>query len=272
MKATNLVIQAAQFPPTFTGSPAEFFELMVTLLKIVSPTGTNFFYIGDAEPTSNVGPWLKSGDRWYVFDEDLKRYVPINVSDSETKWYKIGASTPSDSLPPVWLRTTQDASEESPTYGEAVGWYFFNGTTWVPFNSIVRSGTTAERPTSPISFQQYYDTDIQVLIWWERSAWRTVSGVPGDVKSVAYETLSEALLHNPGWQVLGASNAGVRGRWISQATKDPGADPETSLTVGSGVAQRAAFETFGETDGVQINSSSDVPYPPTIALWHLVKN
>jgi hypothetical protein len=54
-----------------------------------------------------------------------------------------------------------------------------------------------------------------------------------------------------------------------QATKDSGgANP---ITVGSGLAQREAFETFGETDGVKIDASSTVPYPPQLALWHLVK-
>jgi hypothetical protein len=93
--------------------------------------------------------------------------------------------------------------------------------------------------------------------------------VPGDVKAVMFETLVDALEHNPGWQVVGESNQALRGRIIMQATKDSGgANP---ITVGSGLAQREAFETFGETDGVKIDASSTVPYPPQLALWHLVK-
>lgn len=272
LRDTNLLIEMSGLPPTFRGTPQEFFAEAVRRMKIVSPNGTNFIYIGDIEPTSNVGPWLKNGDRWYVFDEDLKRYVPLNIEDSEKSWFFVQASVPDDVDPPLWLKTEKDSTEASPGFGEIVGWYFWNGALWVPFNSIVRSGTTANRPANPVDLQQYYDTTIATLIWWERSQWRTVSGTPGDIKAVAFDTLAEALTFNPGWEVLGAENQNVRGRWISQATKDsPGSGGTTDLSVGSGIAERAAFEVFGETDGVAIDSSSDVPYPPTIAFWHLVK-
>ncbi len=268
---TNLLVQMGPIPPTFEGTPQQLAEAMVLRMKIVSPSGTNFIFIGDVEPTSNVGPWLKNGTSWWVFDVDTKRYVPQDLSDAEQQWYAIGNSTPAKVDPPLWLKTKKDATEADPSFGNPIGWYEWNGSNWVPFTSLTLAGTTALRPASPEPFQQYYDTDISALIWFERSQWRTVSGIPGDIKAVGFETLTEALTANPGWDVLGASNQTIRGRWVSQATKDSGATPETDLSVGAGVAPRAAFETFGETDGVQINSSSDVPYPPTIAFWHLIK-
>lgn len=271
LKSTNLILEVGPIPPTFEGTPQELAAEIVKRARIVSPSGTNFFYVGDTEPTSNVGPWLKGGVSWWVFDNDIKRYVPLDISDSETKWFHVGATTPASSDPALWFRTTKTPTEADPSIGDPIGWYEWNGSNWVSFIGIVASGTTANRPASPIALQQYYDTDLEVLIWYERNQWRTVAGLPGDIKAVAFETLTEALRFNPGWEVLGASNQSVRGRWISQATKDSGVTPESNLTVGAGVAQRAAFETFGETDGVKIDSSSDVPYPPTIAFWHLIK-
>lgn len=267
---TNLLLQGAPLPVDFSGSPQDLFAEFIRRTKIVSPTGTNFFFVGDTEPTSNVGPWLRGGTQWFVWDEDLKRYVPLDITSSEKKWFHAGATTPTSSTPPVWLRTTQDETTPG-AIGRAIGWYVFDGSSWVPFNSIVNSGTTEQRPAAPVELQQYYDTSITCLIWFERTQWRTVSGVPGDIKQVAYEVLSNALQNNPGWVLFGASNQTFRGRWLSQATKDPGATPETDLTTAPGVAHRAAFETFGETDGVQLNGASPVPYPPTIALWTLVK-
>ena len=257
----------APIPATFKGSPQEWADEMVRRMQIVSPTGTSFIFVGDVEPSSNAGPWLKDGTKWYVWDESLKRYVPLDISDSETTWYKIGASTPADSTPPVWLKTETDA----PNYGRGISWCVFDGTVWRPFDSLVNSGATASRPSNPATYERYYDTDISTLIWFERSQWRTVSGVPGDVKFVAWSTLDEALLHNPGWNVLGASNQALRGRFLSQATKDPGLTPVTDLNVDAGIAKRAAFETYGESDGVKIDASSSVPYPPSIAMWCLVK-
>lgn len=271
MKDTNLTLQVSPLPVTFKGTPQELFEQLVLRSKIVSPSGTNFFFIGDTEPTSNVGPWLKNEKQWFVWDEDIKRYVPLDISESETTWFHVGASTPASSDPPLWLRTTKDQVEGDTSIGSPIGWYVFVANVWAPFNSITLSGATANRPANPTEFQQFYDTDISCLIWWERNAWRTVDGVPGDVKHVALQTLEEALVQNPGWNLFGASNQAFRGRWISQATKNSGASPTTDLTVGAGVAKRAAFETFGETDGVKIDGASPVPYPPTIALWTLVK-
>lgn len=272
MQDTNLALQIAPLKATFQGTPQELVEQILRRAKIVSPTGTNFIYIGDAEPTSDVGPWLKLNKQWWVFDTDIKRYVPLDISESETLWFHMQNSTPSTSTPPVWLKTTKDQTEADPSHGNPIGWYTFNGVAWVPYAGIVLSGTTADRPPSPASFQQFYDTDIACLIWWERNAWRTVSGVPGDLKAVGFQVLAEALTANPGWSVFGANNQAFRGRWISQATKDSGGSPDTVLTVGAGVAPRAAFETFGETDGVQLNGASPVPYPPTIAMWTLIKD
>jgi hypothetical protein len=269
LQKTNLVIESAPIPQTFSGKPDELRKSIVERLLIKSPGGTAFITISDNEPNSNVGPWLKEGNKFYVYDEVTKRYVPLNVDDSVDDELQISESTPTTSTPPVWLRTIG---------GQPVTWYFWNGTVWTPGMNIVQSGPTANRPTSPFNLQQYYDSTISCLIWWERGAWRTVAGVPGDVKIVQTELLSQALTQNPGWKVLGAAQQSWRGRYISQAT----ADSEQTLTVPLGVASRNARETFGETDGVSLDGhlhggaglgadASPVPYPPTIALWHLVK-
>jgi hypothetical protein len=258
LQKTNLVLQSAPLPQTFKGKPDDLRKAIVERLLIMSPGGTVFINVGDSEPNSNVGPWLKEGKKLYVYDENTKRYVPLDVSDSTQDEFQISETTPTTSTPPVWLRTID---------GQPVTWYFWNGTQWTPHMNIVQSGPTANRPSSPFNLQQYYDSDISVLIWWERGAWRTVAGSPGDVKIVQASLLSAALIQNPGWALLGAAQQSWRGRYISQATKDT----EQTLTVGVGIAQRSAREIFGETDGVKIDGASPVPYPPTIALWHLVK-
>ena len=62
------------------------------------------------------------------------------------------------------------------------------------------------RPSNPTPFQRYYDTDINVEIWWDRGAWRTVVGNPGDCKFVKAANLSAALTNNPGWTAATVSN------------------------------------------------------------------
>ena len=87
-------------------------------------------------------------------------------------------------------------------YGNPLGFYSWNGAAWVAIPTVVASGTTAARPATPSSGQQYWDTTIQTLIIWNSSAnnWTTASGSVGDIKEVDTPLLSTALTNNPGWQ------------------------------------------------------------------------
>ncbi len=270
--ATDLFIQMGPIPPTFDGTPQELADAMIQRMKIMSPGGTNFIFTGDTAPTSNVGPWLR-GKQWWVWDPGTKQYVPLDISASLTIPFFIGASVPSGTVPEVWLQTTQDATDTAPNdFGMPVGWNFWNGVSWVPFIGIVASGPSASRPASPANLQQFYDTDISCLIWWERGAWRTVSGVPGDLKHVAFTTLAAALAANPGWDVFGRNTQGYLGRALSAATEDAvGSGGADNFPPASNVPARHAFDTYGENTQVATSATSGLVYPPTIALWLLVK-
>lgn len=261
----------SKIPASFKGSPQDLAIAMVQRMKILSPNGTNFIYIGDVAPTSNVGPWLKDGTQWWVWDTNTNQYVPQDISASFTAAFVMQNSTPTSTTPPLWLQTTQDATDVGGTVGDPIGWFLWDGTSWVPFSSIVLSGPTANRPSTPAAYQQYYDTDISTFIWFERGQWRTVDGVIGDVKIVTAATLTAALTQNPGWQVFALGTVAWRGRAITQATQDQGVNPVTNLPTASGVPPHAAFDTFGENNLFTTSPTGTVSSTPCIALWHLVK-
>lgn len=269
---TGDIIQACPLPPTMRGTPQEFFDEYTKRLTIVSATGRGRIVISDTEPTDANAIWIRGTAIW-LFDQASKRFVPIDISDSETHWFWIGSTTPTSTPPLLWLRTSSGTTRNTPnteSYGRAISWYEFDGSIWRPFNNIVNSGTTAQRPASPIDLEQYYDTDISVLIWFERSAWRTVDGIPGDIKFVAWPTLAEALLHNPGWALLGQGNASLRGRALSGATRDQ--DGSNPLTTDANVPQRSVGETFGETQGLTGNAATTISLPPMVGYYILAKN
>lgn len=272
LQATNLLIQMAPLPVTFKGTPNDMFAAAVRRMKILSPGGANFIFIGDVEPTSNVGPWLKGGTKWYVWDEATKRYVPQDISDSFTIPFWIGNSQPASHTPEVWLKTTKDASDVDLSHGDPIGWFMWDSVTssWVGVSPIVTSGPTASRPTSPEDLQQFYDTDIGTLIWFERAAWRTVSGVKGDVKHVVTEKLADALAQNPGWAFLGDTNQLWRGRTIVGATTDPGTNPVSVFPTSPGVNPETALTVSGETTTL-VTGPSSVTSTPKLALWTLYK-
>ncbi len=245
---TGLVIVASPLPADFEGDPQQFFEAFVERLEIKSPVGTNFFIVGDVEPETNLGPWLKDGNKWYVFDTTEARYVPVDISDSLPQFFVISSTEPAapgtdDAL--IWLQIAGD---------RAIGWKFWTGTQWRPGGNISPSGGTADRPSDPIDFEQFFDTDINCLLHWERGSWRTVSGTPGDVKYVTTNTLTAALTSNPGWSYLAESTQSWRGRSLAIASKDPGGSPESSFIVDSGITQRASKDEVG-TETVILDST-----------------
>lgn len=97
-----------------------------------------------------------------------------------------------------------------------VGWFGWNGLIWAPIPVAVPYGPTISRPTSPSTGTQYFDTDINVTIIFERSQWRTLGGSPGDVKNVIAATPAQALARNPGWEFY----TDAVGRVIAGANSD----------------------------------------------------
>lgn len=278
LKDTSLIVQAAPLPTTFKGRPNDFLAAMVQRMRIVSPNGANFIFIGDIQPTSNVGPWLKGGTQWWVWSDTQNTYVPLDISASLTIPFFIGNATPATNSPPVWLQTTNNSTDQNPNgFGTPIGWFFWNGTVWQPFDSIPNSGPTANRPATPVNFERYFDTDINVLIHWERGQWRTVSGSPGDIKAVTATTAAVALTQNPGWGLWGDSVVNQRARVIIAASQDPGGSPAYVQSTPAGVTATPQGSINGsngvpsEQNKLQIQNASAVTPPPQIAMYFMVK-
>lgn len=241
---TGLVISAAPIDPAFEGTPQEFFDHIVERMKIIAPFGISTFVISDTIPSSNVGPLLRGGTQWWVWDEALSTYVPLDVSESVDPPYQVSATPPADTAVPLWLQTDAGHTKFYQAY------LYMNGA-WRPLLGIVESGPTSSRPSSPANFQKYYDTDIETEIWWERGAWRTTSGVQGDVKFVMWSTLEEALERNPGWVDIGDPTGGgatqFRGRVLAGAALDAdGSGGTADLEVSAGITKRKAGVVTGE--------------------------
>lgn len=197
LQNTNLLIQASHLPPTFSGSPDELFQAMIERMKIVSPSGTSFFVESDVMPSSNVGPWLKGGTEWWVFDKELKTYVPLDISESETIWFQVSTNAPATAEPPLWLQIAND--------GNPVGWYWWNGASWVSFTALLDHSVTlpklVQQPIgSLISFDasgnaeavsggtpgQIPMIDVDGRVKWKNSAVApgTINGLVGTSKNL----------------------------------------------------------------------------------------
>lgn len=123
--------------------------------------------------------------------ELIAQYVEI-VGLNPFNGINFGPDTPSaDNRDRPWFQTT--------TSYDPIGWYSWDGSAWTPIPSKLPRGNTANRPSSPAEGTQYFDTDINVALIFERSQWRTLAGSPGDIKFVRATTIEAAVLKNPGW-------------------------------------------------------------------------
>lgn len=231
----QLAVTGAPLPPDFIGTPQEFFEAMLTRMRVIFPTGQTSFVISDTEPSTNLGPWLKNGTQWYVWDDNTKRYIPLDIEPS-MKLVTISETAPLDGTKPLWLQIKGS---------RVVRWNAWIDTGWKP---LYNRGASTDRPTDPVDYERFEDTTIGCEIVFYGHQWHTVSGVPGDVKFVTFATLADALTHNPGWTEIGQyySNTNVRGRAIVAAHKDSGVSPVSDFSPQSGITSRAAGDQFGE--------------------------
>lgn len=76
--ANSLPIQIvmASLPPSVVWSPQQLGDAIAERLSLVTAQTFALFVTGSTAPLSNVGPWLKDGLTWYVWDANTGTYIP----------------------------------------------------------------------------------------------------------------------------------------------------------------------------------------------------
>jgi hypothetical protein len=259
---TQLVIQASPLDPQFQGNLQELYDHFVERLRIVAPFGISTFVIGTQIPTSNQGPLFlvtSTGTSLWVWDDEAKTYVALDISPSVEPIYQISQQEPTADSVVLWMEIDANLKPET--------LWVKSGDTWYQWGQA--KGSTASRPSNPAEGTRFFDTDINVELIFERSAWRTLSGSPGDVKFVTHPTLSEAIRYSPGWVEASTTPAlgpSVRGRSLAAAHKDQGTSPVQDNPAVAGVSEQvAAREHFGSED-VTLTNEETPGWPET--HWH----
>lgn len=147
--------------------------------------------------------------------------------------------------------TPSEADRDKPWYKtdesyNPIGWYNWNGSTWATILNTLPSGTTANRPVSATTGQQYFDTTINCALVYERSQWRTLAGSPGDCKFVNATSISAAITANPGW----VEDTAVQNRVIAGVSTTH----EINATLGEETHTMTSGEIAPHTHAVNIKS------------------
>lgn len=305
------------------------------LLQISLNQGIAFFQSGGAQPSSNQGPWLKNGQTWYVWSDALGTYVPEIISQASLG-YIISSSAPDPTIYQFWIQisplgaplsiNTWNPSATPPAwqpigYSQAQINAFFSGVggdgkqqvAWAdvinypPLLAPTMVGNTAQlNALTPVSYNLFFNTDINALLVYYGGIWHTVDGCPGDVKFCSAATLATALLNNPGWSqntmaiarfLIAAGNGSSQGLNTYTNGQQGGAQSETlaqnqlpasltGLTINGNDNDNAGVlpsfftnsggSTFGNLTPASITNpggGQPVPIlPPFIAYWCLIKN
>jgi len=73
-----MTVSAGALPEGFCPqSIQDMFDAMVQRIIVTPNQVFTSFAMGALEPTSNVGPWLKNCESWFVWDDTTSRYIPM---------------------------------------------------------------------------------------------------------------------------------------------------------------------------------------------------
>lgn len=116
-----LTFRAAPFTEGYKADPEQFKNDLVARLYAESTEAISFFAAGSVAPSSNVGPWLKNNETWYVWDNGLAMYVP-QVIDAASLGYIASLAAPDQTIYTFWI--------ELNGAGKALAVKYYSGGAW----------------------------------------------------------------------------------------------------------------------------------------------
>lgn len=119
MNPVTFNITVGAIPENFEGNLQATLELFASRLIIAPSVPWSSFVVGGAQPSSNVGPWLKDGIELWVWSDALATYIPQVISNEALK-YSVSTATPDQNKYLLWVDLNSPQALK-----------YHNGTTWV---------------------------------------------------------------------------------------------------------------------------------------------
>lgn len=127
-----VTFSASPLTPGKSYTPQQLADAIVSRLSLDSQTELSFFVTGSTAPTSNVGPWLKDGTTWYVWDSTTGAYIPM-LAENETLRYVASITAPDQDVYTLWIQLNSVAivngAITSPPGTQAIGLAYWNAPT-----------------------------------------------------------------------------------------------------------------------------------------------
>lgn len=270
-----LTISMGPLPPNMAWTPQELADAIAARLTITTQQSLSLFASGSTEPTSNVGPWLKDGITWYVWDDGTGAYIP-QVLPSASLRYIIGETEPDPADYNFWIQTTALLEPLAvktyyngawtDVYASSLGGYM----TTADFNTAIANySTTAQMNTAISAALSNYSTTGQMNAAIAAGQFLSYPGqgtslAPQSIlaNGVAVEVVidSDPINPSPGPINIGSSRyiapvAGIYSVAVTSQFENDDANAAT-VEVGLGVYKNGANAGLGDLDGTPAPNGS----------------
>jgi len=109
--------------PTTNLTPQQFADAIVARLTATSTNTISFFASGSVMPSSNVGPWLKDGTSWWVWDTGLATYVVQPTAAVSLGYVAQQAPGPDHTVYTFWIQLDGAGAAQSIQYYSSGAWH-----------------------------------------------------------------------------------------------------------------------------------------------------
>ncbi len=139
-----VTFSVSPFPPGKPYNPQEFANAFAARLSIDSQSQLSFFVSSPAEPSSNVGPWLKDGVTWYSWDSVTGAYVPQPMDYLSLK-YVAQSAVPNHNNYTFWIKLDGAGRAQSIQYWSGGSWVDVYADTFanIPTNAQMNAAIAA---------------------------------------------------------------------------------------------------------------------------------
>ena len=140
----NIVVGA--IPENFEGNLQATLELFASRLLISPTVPWSSFVVGGAQPSSNVGPWLKDGVEWRVWSDVLATYIP-QVVTSESLKYSVSTAMPDPNKYLLWIDLN---SPQALKYHNGSAWVDLYATKFADYSTTTQMNTAISAATAAL--------------------------------------------------------------------------------------------------------------------------
>jgi hypothetical protein len=176
--------RASPLPSNFRGTPQRFLDALIARISIESQDSLSFFVTGAVAPTSNVGPWLKNGTTWYVWDTGTGAYVP-EVIEFQSLRYIASQAAPDQAKYTFWIELDGSGKAIAVKYYSGGAWKdvyedkFGTYSTTTQMNTAIANAITAGNNRLPVNAYMGGSQTVPIDTFPHKLAYNTVLFDPG---------------------------------------------------------------------------------------------